>query len=177
MGEDTHGCGYRRYWGRVNRQQTSWSLAMAAATLLIGSAVSNPANQRQGDQGAGPSEGTHPGYVLNIIADLGSILKQRQNKGKTKRDSRVWPSSTNLVLSIIRDLRYVSTESTTEDSEKRGIDFGLGRGYSGSQAARHMLGLQQASFAGGPGKRKRSGQQEISRGMGPVIIAVPVQEE
>merc|ERR1712200_48872 len=37
--------------------------------------------------------------------------------------------------------------------EKRGIDFGLGRGYSGSQAARHMLGLQQASFAGGPGKR------------------------
>ena len=45
------------------------------------------------------------------------------------------------------------------------------------QAARHMLGLQQASFAGGPGKRKRSGQEEIRRGMGPVIIAVPVQEE
>ena len=58
-------------------------------------------------------------------------------------------------------------------SEKRGIDFGLGRGYSGSQvrlhfdppsdnlvfgffasqAAKHMLGLHQASYAGGPGKR------------------------
>merc|ERR1719204_63311 len=36
---------------------------------------------------------------------------------------------------------------------KRGIDFGLGRGFSGSQAARHMMGLQQASFAGGPGKK------------------------
>ena len=40
-----------------------------------------------------------------------------------------------------------------------------------------MLGLQQASFAGGPGKRKRSGQEEMGRRMGPVIIAVPVQEE
>ena len=56
-------------------------------------------------------------------------------------------------------------------SDKRGIDFGLGRGYSGSQesiklfffslekipqAARHMLGLQRVNFAGGPGKKKRS---------------------
>merc|ERR1712037_724686 len=36
---------------------------------------------------------------------------------------------------------------------KRAIDFALGRGFSGSQAARHMMGLQQASFAGGPGKK------------------------
>merc|ERR1719309_401535 len=44
----------------------------------------------------------------------------------------------------------------TEVTNKRtSIDFGLGRGYSGSQAARHMLGLQQASFSGGPGKKKR----------------------
>merc|ERR1739842_161666 len=35
---------------------------------------------------------------------------------------------------------------------KRGLDFGLGRGYSGSQAARHQLGLYQANYAGGPGK-------------------------
>jgi len=35
---------------------------------------------------------------------------------------------------------------------KRGIDFGLGRGYSGSQAARHMMGRYQANYAGGPGK-------------------------
>merc|ERR1719232_1461564 len=61
-----------------------------------------------------------PDYVLNMITDLGSLLKQRYK------------------------------------IDKRGIDFGLGRGYSGSQAARHMLGLQQVNFAGGPGKRKRS---------------------
>merc|ERR1711892_673668 len=176
MGEDRQDCmGTRRHgsgntWGqrRMTKNQTNWSMAMVAATFLVGSAVAVPANERPGSE-AGP-DGTHPGYVLNIIADLGTILKQRQ-----------------------KDLRYVGTESTTEDSEKRGIDFGLGRGYSGSQvktpklfqlqlqhvtqAARHMLGLQQASFAGGPGKRKRSGYVEERRGMGPVIIAVPVQEE
>merc|ERR1712123_345922 len=147
-----HGSG--NTWGqrRMTRNQTNWSMAMVAATFLVGSAVALPANERPGSE-AGP-DGTHPGYVLNIIADLGTILKQRQ-----------------------KDLRYVGTESTTEDSEKRGIDFGLGRGYSGSQAARHMLGLQQASIAGGKGKRKRSGYVEERRGMGPVIIAVPVQEE
>jgi len=37
--------------------------------------------------------------------------------------------------------------------EKRGIDFGVNRGYSGSQAARHMMGMYQANYAGGPGKK------------------------
>jgi hypothetical protein len=42
-------------------------------------------------------------------------------------------------------------------SAKRGIDFGLGRGFSGSQAAKHFMGMAAASFSGGPGrKRKRS---------------------
>merc|ERR1711970_1520836 len=48
----------------------------------------------------------------------------------------------------LRNILTVSPESLDVLQQKRGIDFGLGRGYSGSQAARHMLGLQQASFAG-----------------------------
>lgn len=40
---------------------------------------------------------------------------------------------------------------------KRGIDFGLGRGFSGSQAAKHFMGMAAARYSGGPGKkRKRS---------------------
>lgn len=43
------------------------------------------------------------------------------------------------------------------ENSKRGIDFGLGRGFSGSQAAKHFLGMAAASFSGGPGrKRKRT---------------------
>lgn len=41
-------------------------------------------------------------------------------------------------------------------SSKRGIDLGLGRGFSGSQAAKHLMGLAAANFAGGPGRRRRS---------------------
>lgn len=41
-------------------------------------------------------------------------------------------------------------------SSKRGLDLGLGRGYSGSQAAKHLMGLAAANFAGGPGRRRRS---------------------
>ena len=41
-------------------------------------------------------------------------------------------------------------------SSKRGIDFGLGRGFSGSQAAKHFMGMAAARYSGGPGKRKRS---------------------
>merc|ERR1711915_162281 len=132
-----------------------WLVAMVTAAILVGVTVAAPIDEKKVVSGSSSQDGAHPGYVLNIIADLGSILKQRQ-----------------------KDLRYVNTESTTEDSEKRGIDFGLGRGYSGSQAARHMLGLQQASFAGGPGKKKRSAlEKRSSSAPTPLLIAVPYQEE
>jgi len=45
----------------------------------------------------------------------------------------------------------------TKENSKRGIDFGLGRGFSGSQAAKHFMGIAAAQYSGGPGKRKRSG--------------------
>merc|ERR1711915_20093 len=121
-----------------------WLVAMVTAAILVGVTVAAPIDEKKVVSGSSSQDGSHPGYVLNIIADLGSILKQRQ-----------------------KDL-----------SEKRGIDFGLGRGYSGSQAARHMLGLQQASFAGGPGKKKRSAlEKRSSSAPTPLLIAVPYQEE
>lgn len=41
-------------------------------------------------------------------------------------------------------------------SSKRGLDLGLSRGYSGTQAAKHLMGMAAANFAGGPGRRRRS---------------------
>lgn len=47
-------------------------------------------------------------------------------------------------------------------SAKRGgsfnLDLGLGRGYSGAQAAKHMMGMAAANYANGPGRRRRSEQ-------------------
>ncbi|KAL1506443.1 hypothetical protein ABEB36_005809 [Hypothenemus hampei] len=50
----------------------------------------------------------------------------------------------------------ISVEQSSHFFTKRGIDFGLGRGFSGSQAAKHLMGLAAANFAGGPGRRRRS---------------------
>ena len=41
---------------------------------------------------------------------------------------------------------------------KRGVDFGLGRGYSGSQAAKHLMGLAAANYAIGPGRKRRQAE-------------------
>ncbi|KAG8230229.1 hypothetical protein J437_LFUL010857 [Ladona fulva] len=40
-------------------------------------------------------------------------------------------------------------------NSKRGLDLGMSRGFSGSQAAKHLMGLAAANFAGGPGRRRR----------------------
>ncbi|XP_063981906.1 diuretic hormone class 2 [Diachasmimorpha longicaudata] len=48
-----------------------------------------------------------------------------------------------------------------QDNEKRGgfgLDFGLNRGFSGAQAAKHLMGMAAANYAGGPGRRRRSNQ-------------------
>ncbi|CAH0558733.1 unnamed protein product [Brassicogethes aeneus] len=59
------------------------------------------------------------------------------------------------LLQTIARLRQALNADELENS-KRGLDLGLGRGFSGSQAAKHLMGLAAANFAGGPGRRRRS---------------------
>ncbi|RWS13507.1 diuretic hormone class 2-like protein [Dinothrombium tinctorium] len=42
----------------------------------------------------------------------------------------------------------------SNSSDKRGLDLGLSRGFSGRQAAKHLVGLASANFAGGPGRKR-----------------------
>ena len=41
------------------------------------------------------------------------------------------------------------------------MDFGLSRGFSGAGAAKHLMGLAAANFAGGPGRRRRSAAMQM----------------
>uniref|UniRef100_A0A2A4JR42 Diuretic hormone class 2 n=1 Tax=Heliothis virescens TaxID=7102 RepID=A0A2A4JR42_HELVI len=41
------------------------------------------------------------------------------------------------------------------ENEKRALDLGLSRGYSGALQAKHLMGLAAAHYAGGPGRRRR----------------------
>ncbi|XP_026318904.1 diuretic hormone class 2 isoform X4 [Hyposmocoma kahamanoa] len=44
------------------------------------------------------------------------------------------------------------------ENEKRALDLGLNRGYSGALQAKHLMGLAAANYAGGPGRRRRDAQ-------------------
>ncbi|XP_076253083.1 diuretic hormone class 2 isoform X2 [Rhynchophorus ferrugineus] len=65
------------------------------------------------------------------------------------------PNFINLQQAIAR-LRQAFIDNNDLENSKRGLDLGLGRGFSGSQAAKHLMGLAAANFAGGPGRRRRS---------------------
>lgn len=66
----------------------------------------------------------------------------------------------NLIIkiSIIRFTNFSALTAVPFYSNKRGLDLGLSRGFSGSQAAKHLMGLAAANYAGGPGRRRRSEQ-------------------
>lgn len=62
------------------------------------------------------------------------------------------------LMEIITRLGHTMIRNPELENNKRGLDLGLSRGFSGSQAAKHLMGLAAANYAGGPGRRRRSEQ-------------------
>ncbi|XP_037088327.1 diuretic hormone class 2-like [Pollicipes pollicipes] len=60
------------------------------------------------------------------------------------------------VSELVSRLRTLDDAEAINMAQKRGLDFGLGRGFSATQAAKHKMGLAAAAFPGGPGRRRRS---------------------
>ncbi|XP_037088317.1 diuretic hormone class 2-like [Pollicipes pollicipes] len=60
------------------------------------------------------------------------------------------------VSKLVNRLRALNDAEEIGLAHKRGLDFGLGRGFSAAQAAKHKMGLAAAAFPGGPGRRRRS---------------------
>ncbi|CAG2112580.1 unnamed protein product [Medioppia subpectinata] len=58
------------------------------------------------------------------------------------------------VLRLLRKSNLDDNEVQQILDEKR-IGFGLNRGYSGAQAAKHLLGLSAANLPTSPGRRRR----------------------
>uniref|UniRef100_A0A348G698 Diuretic hormone n=1 Tax=Odontomachus monticola TaxID=613454 RepID=A0A348G698_ODOMO len=61
-------------------------------------------------------------------------------------------------LEILSRLSRTVMSHPEMENAKRGLDLGISRGFSGSQAAKHLMGLAAANYAGGPGRRRRSEQ-------------------
>ncbi|XP_025837440.1 diuretic hormone class 2 isoform X2 [Agrilus planipennis] len=64
------------------------------------------------------------------------------------------------LLQTLARLRQALVAEEDLENSKRGLDLGLSRGYSGSQAAKHLMGLAAANFAGGPGRRRRNNNED-----------------
>ncbi|XP_014259519.1 diuretic hormone class 2 isoform X2 [Cimex lectularius] len=62
---------------------------------------------------------------------------------------------TQVMMEILAKLGQTIMRANDLENSKRGLDLGLSRGFSGSQAAKHLMGLAAANFAGGPGRRRR----------------------
>ncbi|XP_054271483.1 diuretic hormone class 2-like [Macrosteles quadrilineatus] len=67
-----------------------------------------------------------------------------------------------LMLEILTRLGQTIMRANDLENSKRGLDLGLSRGFSGSQAAKHLMGLAAANYAGGPGRRRREVPQPLT---------------
>ncbi|XP_069358057.1 diuretic hormone class 2 isoform X3 [Maniola hyperantus] len=76
--------------------------------------------------------------MLNRLNDL--IQMERKLERRTLMPQKLMPTNENEDIS----------------NEKRALDLGLSRGYSGAIQAKHLMGLAAANFAGGPGRRRRN---------------------
>merc|ERR1711953_256661 len=93
-------------------------------------------------------------YQVYMLAIVLILLSLRSGGVMSRQTEPLYQPTPSDVFDILTDLG--SFLRKRHYSDKRAIDFGLGRGYSGSQAARHILGLERVHFAGGPGRKKRS---------------------
>ncbi|KAK8389757.1 hypothetical protein O3P69_009035 [Scylla paramamosain] len=102
--------------------------SLVAAFILLSSVHATPINR---EPSRAVVEIDDPDYVLELLTRFSnSIIRAKELE------------------------KFVRSSSGT----KRGLDLGLGRGFSGSQAAKHLMGLAAANYAGGPGRRKRESQ-------------------
>ncbi|XP_015837216.1 diuretic hormone class 2 isoform X1 [Tribolium castaneum] len=109
------------------------------------------------------------GISLLMLLVAGMILFQATTTYAAPHSPRYYPGyyspismegqNPEYLLQTIARLRQALISDDDLENSKRGLDLGLGRGFSGSQAAKHLMGLAAANFAGGPGRRRRSEEE------------------
>jgi hypothetical protein len=99
-----------------------------------------------------------------VMSDMGRCCYWKVNKeekhlcatcGQKGLVCCVPQSCYRLIIFINNSIIFVIFIFFARFSSKRTVDFGLSRGYSGAQEAKHRMAMQIANFAGGPGRRKR----------------------
>lgn len=91
-------------------------------------------------------------FSISHAAGSAPLSSQRSNF-IPEQDSE---ADSEYVLDLLARLGQSIMRANDLENSKRGLDLGLSRGFSGSQAAKHLMGLAAANYAGGPGRRRRS---------------------
>ncbi|XP_022237096.1 diuretic hormone class 2-like [Limulus polyphemus] len=95
--------------------------------------------------------------IITIVLSVALSASMPKNQLKRTLVEIEHPDEVIRVLTSVVENILASESGKTE---KRGLDLGLSRGFSGSQAAKHLMGLAAANFAGGPGRRRRDVSNE-----------------
>ncbi|XP_046977917.1 diuretic hormone class 2 isoform X4 [Vanessa cardui] len=59
------------------------------------------------------------------------------------------------IMDMLNRLNELMEMERKMENEKRALDMGLNRGYSGALHAKHLMGMAAANYASGPGRRRR----------------------
>ncbi|KAL5281768.1 Dh31 family protein [Megaselia abdita] len=95
--------------------------------------------------------------LLIILVVVSSYAAPMPSGDNTAYYNEIDETPEDLLMDLIaRFDRTIYKARKDFEATKRAVDFGLSRGFSGTQEARHRLGLAAANFAGGPGRRRRS---------------------
>lgn len=93
--------------------------------------------------------------MLLISAVESAPMSRYQNTGYYGERVNEQPEDVLMEL-IARFGQTIMRARDDMENSKRTVDFGLARGFSGIQEAKHRMGLAAANFAGGPGRKRRS---------------------
>ncbi|XP_054153397.1 diuretic hormone class 2-like [Oppia nitens] len=93
--------------------------------------------------------------IISII--YVSLISAFPQNDKRLQRSIIEIENPEQVMNVLESLAQsiANTDYNSYKNQKRGIDLGLSRGFSGSQAAKHLMGMSAASFANGPGRRRK----------------------
>ncbi|XP_058061808.1 diuretic hormone class 2 [Anopheles bellator] len=88
--------------------------------------------------------------VFTASIDTTSALSYRGYKQEMKEQPD------DVLIDLIARYGHTMLRAKDElENSKRTVDFGLSRGYSGAQEAKHRMAMAVANFAGGPGRKRR----------------------
>jgi len=91
--------------------------------------------------------------MLCLAASTPLAAANQLDSQRAKRNVYGYEREPETDMLNLEPLDYELAQAAYRLSQKRGLDLGLSRGFSGNQAAKHMLGLAAANSHHVPGKR------------------------